>query len=114
MSNTFYHRSPPTLLQDPDGTREFHWPPPYKPSPDKVRNELSRLKKQITNGVPLKKLRGWAYHDQFLRFLFTITASNAALLNLHFKGSVKLHKGDSNTCGDQGWSRCNDVMIESL
>ncbi|TEY60747.1 hypothetical protein BOTCAL_0177g00070 [Botryotinia calthae] len=51
---------------------------------------------QIMQGVPTKELAGWAYHDQFLRFLYVIRPRNANLIrNLYFWGTASLHSCNS-------------------
>ncbi|KAF4633911.1 hypothetical protein G7Y89_g4205 [Cudoniella acicularis] len=56
------------------------------------------------------KLRGWAYYDPFLRFLYTIGPANAAMLkSLIFSGTVKLH-----TCDEDHCKRCDLDLVPSL
>ncbi|ESZ93316.1 hypothetical protein SBOR_6297 [Sclerotinia borealis F-4128] len=70
--------------------------------PDWERPELSQLydwpqaihyvMDQIREGVPLKQLAGWVYHNPFLRFLYVIRPRNAALIKtLYFFFTVKMH-----------------------
>ncbi|KAI9645073.1 hypothetical protein NHQ30_005807 [Ciborinia camelliae] len=68
---------------------------------------ISCVMDQIRQGVPLKQLAGWAYHDPFLRFLYIIRPHNAALIKtLYFYGWVKLHDCGS-FLNDEGiCSRC--------
>lgn len=66
---------------------------------------------QIECKVKRTKLSGWAYYDNFLRFLYFISGSNAAFIpDLMFSGIIKLH-----TCSRDGCDgRCDDDLVESL
>lgn len=121
-SNTFYfdmvndHRkkSPPSLI-DNGGYHIYHEPNSRKPDNFGSKVLLTAIA-QIQQRVPLKDLLGWVYFDHFLRFLYSIGASNAALLRtLRFKGIVKIHRiCDSDHCGLWSYGWCDHDLVESL
>ncbi|EPE33380.1 hypothetical protein GLAREA_06393 [Glarea lozoyensis ATCC 20868] len=89
---------------------EVYRPPPFKPGPDEWRNEIKEGLSQIDRHVYITSLRGWIYHDDFLRFIYTIGPRNAALIkHLAFYGTVKIH-----TCHPRREHHCDDDLIRSL
>jgi hypothetical protein len=110
MSNPSLHRSPPSLL----AKRKVWRPSPHKPSiHGDWKTQVAQVITQVERNVPICVLRGWAYYDPFLRFLYTIGPKNAALLkSLKFSGRVKLHLCEID-CGD-GFRQCDDDLILSI
>ncbi|APA15460.1 hypothetical protein sscle_15g102300 [Sclerotinia sclerotiorum 1980 UF-70] len=112
-NNPTFEGSPPTWM----GKKTWR-PPAGKPylvaednSPDSPRIFKSRIEKGLRNikkRVSIKNLAGWVYHDPFLRFLYTIGARNAALLqSLQFSGEVRCHQCETGQF-------CNDCLVENL
>ncbi|KAF7891576.1 hypothetical protein EAF00_007878 [Botryotinia globosa] len=75
-------------------------------NPDRGKPELGQLYdwpqeipyviEQMRQGVPLKELAGWAYHDLFLRFLYVICPRNVDLMkHLYFWGTASTHSCNS-------------------
>ncbi|TGO14165.1 hypothetical protein BTUL_0057g00310 [Botrytis tulipae] len=75
-------------------------------NPDREKPKLGQLydwpqaipyvMEQIRQGVPLKELAGWAYHDLFLRFLYVIRPRNLDLIkHLYFWGTTSIHSCNS-------------------
>ncbi|KAF7899513.1 hypothetical protein EAF00_003849 [Botryotinia globosa] len=104
--------SPPSLLSE-DGN--YHWPNPDKPilshegiSDDSAlarqyNSKIKHVMNQIERGVPVLKLKGWAYYDPFLRFLYTIgPQSRASIRTLRFTGAPKTHVREAQGCHCHG------------
>jgi len=113
MTKASVQRSPPTMLLKGKDFKVWR-PRPYKPGFDAQGNADRALAiSQISNQVYIKALSGWAYHDPFLRFLYTIGPKNAARLkHITFSGTVKIHTCRAWICGEH--LICDDDLGSSL
>ncbi|KUJ14235.1 uncharacterized protein LY89DRAFT_736283 [Mollisia scopiformis] len=108
MVNKHYHTSPPSYFH---GSGE-HRPDPRKPLATHLTGAIARSMPKIHKRSHVKSLPGWIYYDSFLRFLWTITPRNTAMLrSLIFTGNVKIHHCDRSLCPAGG---CEDSIIKSL
>lgn len=72
-------------------------------------NEVEEVVSQAEQQVSSKELKGWAYYDPFIRFLFVIGPQNAALIKtLQFGGSLKTHYCQAT---DQRCDNCGEDFL---
>jgi hypothetical protein len=66
--------------------------------------------RQFEHHALLRALRGWAYYDPLLRFLYTVDLENCARLKaIKFAGKIKLYTCRSDICGP-----CDDGVVGSI
>lgn len=108
MVNEHYHGSPPSYFRNLGEYR----PDPLKPTLAHLDLAVARAIPKIEERAHLRLLPGWMYYDPFLRMLYVIGKTNAALLTtLTITGPVKIHHCHRDVCGREG---CEDDIIESL
>lgn len=91
MNTPTMNGSPPSMIRRGQEWTRYR-PKPRKPFDDEdgaygkaIQQAISEIERQ----VPRTQLRGWAYYDQFLRFIYEIGPGNAALLeHVTFDGTV--------------------------